>query len=163
MKVHFIDTSVLAVVLDLPGFCDSSEIKKKISEELKHIINEKNECLILPFATIIETGNHIAHCNDGRIRRSLAEKFSEVIEKTINNEMPWQYYGQQLTSEDLHIICKDFPDKAMCGVGFGDMSIIRAYERYKDETPAVSEIRIWSLDEHFASYHEQLKMVPRRN
>lgn len=73
----------------------------------------------------------IGHNGDGRQRRKVAEVFATYLRKTIRNEAPWQYYGTQLTEEDLDLICADFPDAAMREEGFGDLSIIRAYERYK--------------------------------
>ena len=46
--------------------------------------------------------------------------------------------------------------------GVGDLSIIRAYERYRDETPAIGEIRIWSTDNHLIGYHEKMEIPSRR-
>ena len=162
MRVHFIDTSVFTNILDIPNMNDE---RVEVMRELKSLVDNKGkETLILPYATIIETGNHIVHNGDGRQRRKSAEKFCEVIQKTLAGEAPWAYYGKQLTEDDLILICKEFPDAAMREQGFGDLSIIRAYERYKDETPAVGEIRIWSLDEHLKDmYHEKLGMAYIRN
>lgn len=61
-------------------------------------------------------------------------------------------------------ICAEFPDAAMRGEGFGDLSIIHSYNRYKEETPAIGEIRIWSLDKHLRNtYHEKIEMTFMRN
>jgi len=35
------------------------------------------------------------------------------------------------------------------------MSIIREYEKYKDNTPAIGNIMIWSLDGHLKGYNER--------
>lgn len=160
MRVHFIDTSVFTNILDVPN---RNQQREKITKEFKELIKSPDNLLILPFATIIETGNHIAHNGDGTQRRKMADKFSNVLLKTIQNEAPWHYYGRQLEPDDLQKICKNFPDSAMRGEGFGDLSIIRAYERYKKETPGIEEIRIWSIDGHLASYSERISAVPRRN
>lgn len=120
--------------------------------------------MILPYATIIETGNHIAQNGDGRQRRQVADNFCKIIDKTLKGEAPWVYYGEQMRAEDLEAICKDFPDAAMRQEGFGDLSIINAYNRYKDETPAINEIRIWSLDKHLKdTYHEKIEIAVVRN
>lgn len=142
--------------------CDEKEIA---FEELKEILaNSEKEKIILPFATIIETGNHIAHIPDGRLRYDTAKKFCDAIIKTIDGEAPWSYYGSQLTEEDLRVICDGFPDAALKEeTGVGDLSIIRAYEKYKEETPAIEEIRIWSYDEHLERYHEVITSRARRN
>lgn len=56
----------------------------------------------------------------------------------------------------------DFCDCAMRGEGFGDLSIIRSYEQYKEETLAISHIRICSKDTHLQAY-EEVHMPIRRN
>lgn len=159
MNVHFIDTSVFVEILNVPHM---NTHHHEVMDELKDII-EKKDTLILPFATIIETGNHIAQNGDGTQRRETARRFQDCILKTVNGEAPWAYYGEQMTKEELRTVCKGFPDAAMRGEGFGDLSIIRAYERYRDEVPGIAGIRIWSLDTHLKSYEEQLHMGKRRN
>ncbi len=133
-------------------------------EELKEILaNSEKEKIILPFATIIETGNHIAHISDGNFRYETAKKFSEAVLKTINGAAPWSYYGSQLTEEDLKVICTKFPEEAKYNsTGVGDLSIVRAYEKYKEETIGIEEIRIWSYDHHLEQYHEVLSLADRR-
>lgn len=160
MNVHFIDTSVFVEILKVPNMCAKHD---ELMKELNGMINSGKDILILPFATIIETGNHIAHNGDGRQRREAAERFSECIKKTVAGEAPWSYYGEQMTKEDLLAICNDFCDFAMRGEGFGDLSIIRAYEKYKAATPGISRIRIWSQDEHLRIYDEEVYGVRRRN
>lgn len=160
MRVHFIDTSVFLNILGVPGRSDERE---KVMPEFIKISESKNDVLVLPYATIIETGNHIAHNGDGRQRRETAQRFAEALEKTIQNKAPWHYYGRQLTEEDIHEICIEFPNAAMQGEGFGDLSIIRAYKRYKEEIPGIEEIRIWTLDKHLASYRERVSPLKGRN
>lgn len=162
MNIHFIDTSVFTNILDVPFMNDERE---SVMSEFRQILKAKDtDKMILPFATIIETGNHIAHNGSGSQRRRVAERFSEIIEKTIWGEAPWAYYGQQLTMEDLHAICIQFPEAAMRGEGFGDLSIIQAYHRYKEAVPAINEIRIWTLDRHMRDiYHEKLHTIKTRN
>lgn len=86
MNVRFIDTSVMANMLKIPGKCNAAE---SVQEEFKQVIEAK-EVLILPIATIIETGNHIAHIDSGNIRRTIAQKFGEYLRKTAEGEAPWQ-------------------------------------------------------------------------
>lgn len=113
---------------------------------------------------LLAGGNHIAHNGDGNQRRQAAERFCKVIRKTLEWEAPWAYYGKQLQEEDLKRICVSFPDAAMRGEGFGDLSIINAYNKYKNETPAISEIRIWSIDSHLQDkYNEKFELPYIRN
>lgn len=160
MKIHFIDTTVFCNIINVDKLADEREYA---IAELKEINdNSAREKIILPFATIIETGNHIAHIADGNLRYKTAQKFCEAIIKTIEGSAPWTYYGSQLTEEDLRKICDNFPQAVITGTGVGDLSIVRAYEKYKDETPGVEEIRIWSYDRHLEHYHEIMDMPPRR-
>lgn len=162
MVVHFIDTSVFVNIVNVPNMNDQRE---EVMKELKTLLHAKErQVMILPFATIIETGNHISQNGNGQQRRETAKFFCEIIRNTINGKAPWIYYGKQMRPEDLMEICLEFPDAAMTGEGFGDLSIINAYQRYRDETPAISEIRIWSLDKHLKdTYHEKMKMPSVRN
>ena len=78
MNVRFIDTSVMTNILEMPGRCSDAQ---KIKEEFNFAMKQE-EVLILPIATIIETGNHIAHIADGNIRRNVAAKFGQCLRKT---------------------------------------------------------------------------------
>ena len=64
MNVRFIDTSIMCNLLEIPNMCAD---KERIKKEWKEVL-ERKETLIMPLATIIETGNHIAHISDGRAR-----------------------------------------------------------------------------------------------
>ena len=89
-KILIVDTSIMCVWLKVPG----KEVTGKSNEYTYDIVaqhieeeRQKGTKLILPIATIIETGNHIAHCGNGYERRKSAEKFVECIENTINNNV----------------------------------------------------------------------------
>ena len=97
MNVRFIDTSVMLNLLEVPGrSVDSQMIKKEFRQTI-----ENKEILILPVATIIETGNHIAHINNGNCRRTIAATFGNFLRKTAEGEAPWQLYGKELENEGL--------------------------------------------------------------
>ncbi len=87
MNIHFIDTSVFANILDIPNM---NADRKLVIAEFNKLIKSKKDRLILPYATLIETGNHIAHNGDGRQRRKVAEVFATYLRKPIRNEAPWQ-------------------------------------------------------------------------
>jgi hypothetical protein len=159
MDIRIIDTSVLVNILDIPNM---NENHKKAIEEFKLLIQSEKDTLILPLATIIETGNHIAHISNGDIRRKKAELMAKYLEKTAKGEAPWEYYCKELDKEDLLKLSQDFPDSAMRETGIGDMSIIRAYEKYKLEVPAIGTIMIWSFDNHLQGYKEVLTLPTRR-
>ena len=151
MNVRLIDTSVMANLLEIPHMCDDAEeIKKQWREVL-----QSEEVLILPLATIIETGNHIAHISDGHIRRSIAGKFGQYLRKTAEGEAPWQLYGVELDKEGLRYLADHIEENASIEVGVGDMSIIYAYEQYKNKVPGIGRIMIWSTDRHMQGYCEE--------
>ena len=94
-------------LLRIPHMCQEYEsVKKEFNEAI-----EQNETLILPLATIIESGNHISHIADGNIRREKSGKnFRNFLRKTAKEEAPWELYGVGFTKEDLLIIADQFPE-----------------------------------------------------
>lgn len=56
-QVHFMDTTILCCLLNVPNFCEDGHME--VVEEFARIVS-RNEVVILPIASIIETGNHIA-------------------------------------------------------------------------------------------------------
>lgn len=159
MNVRFIDTSIVMNLLEIPQRCQDA---KKIKEEFNKVIRD-NETLILPMPTIIESGNHISHISDGNIRRDRAIKFQTFLRKTALQEAPWKLYGIEFSSEDLLVLAEQFPDYAQkMEMGIGDMSIIRFYEKYKEDIPAIGRIMIWSTDKHLKNFKEDLTISRRR-
>ena len=157
MNIRFIDTSILLNILDIPG---RNADKDMVTEEFKQIIKDPNQTLILPLATIIETGNHIAHISNGCVRREKGELMADLLKHTAEDKAPWKYYDRGLAQADLLKLAERFPDSAMMEMGVGDLSIIFAYEKYKEEVPAIGSIMIWSMDEHLAQYKEEM-CLPR--
>lgn len=95
-----------------------------------HLMKEKiqgGESLLLPMTSIIETGNHIAQNGDGRQKRTCAEKFVKQLQGAIAGEAPWTPMKPFEIEKFLHWLGK-FPDYAMKGIGFGDLSIIKDWE-----------------------------------
>ena len=158
MNVKFIDTSVMLNLLEVPYMCSDAD---KVKEEWKQNLEAK-DVLIMPFATIIETGNHIAHISNGNKRREIAGKFGEFLRKTANGEAPWKLYGVKNTKEELFYLADNIEEFATREIGIGDMSIVYAYERYIEETPGVGTIMIWSTDTHLQGYCKENVSMPRR-
>ncbi|MFM5322136.1 hypothetical protein ACET9O_21380 [Aeromonas caviae] len=71
--ISIIDTSVFLNLLDVPNRNGEREqVYQAFSEYV-----ELGATFILPMATIIETGNHIAQNGDGGTRRATAQRFCE--------------------------------------------------------------------------------------
>lgn len=159
MHVSIIDTSILCNIINIPY---RNEKHKEVLDELRTLQQDRQQMLILPLATIIETGNQIAHIADGRIRRERAEVMAELIRRTVNDEAPWSYYGKELERTELLEISSLVVDYAMAEIGLGDLSIVQVYKKYKESILAVGSIRIWSLDKHLNGYKEELQLLRRR-
>lgn len=120
--IWIIDTSVFLNVLDVPQF---NQERVTILQELKDRI--KNEdTFLLPFASIIETGNHIAKINNGNQRRKFAQKFSEEVRKSLEGESPWRPL-EFPKPEDVKQWLGDFPDSAQQEKGLADHLIINQW------------------------------------
>jgi hypothetical protein len=147
--IAIVDTSILVNVLDIPNMNQARDaVMDQFGQEIYAQTN-----LLLPMATIVETGNHIAHISDGRVRRQRAELFVEEVRKALNGEAPWT----PMPFPDKAIILTwldGFPEMAMREIGMGDQSII---ELWKTQCSLFPERRvfIWSVDEHLSSYDQQ--------
>ncbi len=158
MNVKFIDTSVLLNLLEVPGRCKEKELVKAQWKEYL----EAKDVLIMPVATMIETGNHIAHVENGTVRRTIAAKFGEFLRKTANGEAPWKFPGVTIDKYELVYLADHIEEYATREVGIGDMSIVYAYEHYRDEMPAIGSIMIWSTDAHLQGYYAENVSMKRR-
>ncbi|WP_113675284.1 hypothetical protein [Vallitalea guaymasensis] len=159
MNVHFIDTSVLVNILDVPYM---NADREKVLDEYERLRESGIDTLILPLATIIETGNHIAHLRDGNVRREKGKHMADMLKDMAEGNAPWEYYEEEINRDDLLYFAEKFPDMAMAETGLGDLSIIAAYNKYKESVPAIGYIRIWSIDYHLQSYSEEMITEQRR-
>ena len=134
-KVIVIDTSMYCVWLQIPGFdnCgqqddlwDYERIDNKIVEEV-----QRNSTLVLPLATIIETGNHISQ--SGGDRFNLATFFCQLLLKSIDNEDPWAAFSEQgelWSDESLKNLADTWPELASQRISLGDATIKDVAEYY---------------------------------
>jgi hypothetical protein len=156
MSIGLVDTSVFCEIVPVPG---RTQHQKRILAEFKDHIRH-GVTLLLPIATILETGNHIAHIRDGRQRRITAERFVKLVQQALGNvegPAPWTVPQPLLAPEDLRRYLDKFPDCAMQGISLGDLSIIEEYER-QCRLHQARRVFIWSLDHHLAAYDRRLKL-----
>jgi len=85
MSIALIDTSVFCNIISVPKY---DQNRAEIMEQLTELI-EAGTILLLPMAAVLETGNHIAHCGSGQIRRKTAQRFCEQVGKAIDGTAPW--------------------------------------------------------------------------
>lgn len=146
MTVVLVDTSVFLNVLDMPGF---NQHRLAVLVELERRLDSTQE-LLLPIAAIIETGNHIGHLSDGRLRRRAAETFVDEVRKALDGTAPW-VPARPIAIDDIGDWLQGFPDHAMAGRGLGDVSIIAEWQRQRLLSPQ-RRVEIWSLDDHLQGY-----------
>jgi hypothetical protein len=147
MTVVLVDTSIFLNVLDVPG---RNQQRLIVLRELQQRLEATQE-LLLPIAAIIETGNHIGHLPDGRLRRQAAERFVVEVRKALDGTAPW-VPARPITRDDIADWLEGFPDHAMAERGLGDVSIIAEWERQRQLSQGRRRIEIWSLDEHLQGY-----------
>jgi hypothetical protein len=141
-----IDSSVLLEVIRVPGKATRHE---EVLASLERKIDAR-EALLLPMATIIETGNHIGQNGNGAQRRDCARLFVDQVTFALNGESPFQPINF-LSQDEMRVLLMKFPDHAMTGSGLGDLSIIQDWEKVCEQNPA-RRVYIWSFDEHLAAY-----------
>jgi hypothetical protein len=150
VSIGLVDTSIFCEIVPVPG---RSQRREETLAELECYIRE-NVTLLLPIATILETGNHIAHIPDGGQRRHTALTFAKLVQQALDNvegPAPWTVPQPLLAPEDLQGYLGEFPDCAMQEIGLGDLSIIKEYER-QCRLHQVRRVFIWSVDRHLAAY-----------
>lgn len=162
-KVLVIDTSVLCVWLKVPGkeTCGSSQalityemVAEKIEEERK-----LGTTFILPLATIIETGNHIAHSSGDR--KSLGDEFAQIMIASADETSPWAAFTEQSglwNPENLKKLAEKWKKTVISGQALGDASIVEVVNYYTD---LGYEVEIFTGDEGLKAFEPTVE-VPRR-
>jgi hypothetical protein len=147
MTIVLIDTSVLCEFIEIPGKCSNSE---RIKADLINLVRQ-NSTLLLPIATILETGRHISQVADGQVRRQKAIELVTIVQDALRNRAPWTITQPIWDSRDIDLYIDEFPEYAMRWISLGDLSIIKEFDRQCDlHTGHV--IYIWSLDNHLSGY-----------
>jgi len=130
-KVLLIDTSILCVWLQVPGRETAGNnnwtvelLEQKIETEVI-----PGTVLVLPLATVIETGNHIAQAKTTNIDNKLttAKKFAEIMTSAADETSPWAAFREQIVlwhAEGLKNLAANFPHQAVERTSMGDASIV---------------------------------------
>lgn len=149
-EIHLIDTSVFCCILKVPKMC-SEEQQREARAELKHLTSRAGTSLLLPVATIYETGNHIAHAPSRR--ESVARNFVAFVRAGFDRQPPWTLTPLP-NHEEMSSWLATFPEHAEMKMGLGDLSIIHTFHDQCLLNPD-ARVRIWSIDEHLSSYDRQ--------
>lgn len=161
--VLVIDTSVLCVWLKVPGkeTCGSSNALITYDIVAKKIELERTmgTTFILPLATIIETGNHIAHSSGDR--KFLGEEFARIMIDSADENSPWAAFTEQSNlwnPENLKKLAEKWKETVVAGQALGDASIVEVVNYYTD---LGYRVEILTGDEGLKAYEPTVE-VPRR-
>ncbi|HPR59234.1 MAG TPA: hypothetical protein PK915_12785 [Bacteroidales bacterium] len=143
--IWIVDTSIFTNVLNVPG---RNQDRINVLNDFHERIENK-DTFLLPYAAIVETGNHIAQLN-GNLKYDLAKVFSTQVKLAIEGGTPWKPLNFP-TQKSLLKWLDHFPDFSCKGISFGDFSIIKEWEQQKELFNSYS-VRIWSLDCNLQGY-----------
>lgn len=164
-KVLVIDTSILCVWLQVPDkdncgpnddIWDYARVNRKIEREI-----EEKSTLVLPLASIIETGNHISQAS--RNRRERALNLAEIMNNAADESSPWAAFSEQsvLWSPDkLKALAANWPDLAPQKLSLGDATIKDVADYYAQ---AGCKVEILTGDQGLKAHEPAVPAeVPRR-
>lgn len=134
-RVLILDTSVLCCWLKVPG----KEVTGPLNDRWDHDrISElleqeraKSSTFVLPIATLIETGNHIAQAPQYRFER--ASSLAGYLREAADAQSPWAAFTDQSQlwqAESLRTLADTWPHLAKGGTSIGDATIKDVAEYY---------------------------------
>lgn len=127
-RVLILDTSVLCCWLQVPGKEEAgpshdrwnhARIDKLLEQE-----RVKGSTFVLPIATLIETGNHIAQAPNYRFER--AKNLACYLRSAADAQSPWAAFTDQSSlwqSGNLRLLADSWPELARGGMSIGDATI----------------------------------------
>ncbi len=130
-----------------------AEIRDVVLDQLAEYMSQ-GVTLLLPMATILETGNHIGQNGDGRQRREAAERFVEQVQQAIKGRIPLAVPQPLFDPDVLKEYLDQFPDFAMQEIGLGDLTIVKEFEK-QCELNRVRRVFIWTTDHHLGNYVQE--------
>ena len=167
-KVLIIDTSILCCWLEVPGKSTAGPVNDQWNysriDELLEQEKAANSTLVLPIATLIETGNHIAQASSQRYE--CAQELAGILLDAANGTSPWASFSEQshLWDENkLHQLANDWPDLANGELSFGDATIKDVAEYYAKA--GCYSVEILTADEGLKAYQPVQSSIlpePRR-
>lgn len=162
-KVLVIDTSVLCCWLQVPGkdTCGPNDDQWNKARVDAVLNANAGATIVLPLATIIETGNHIAQAQGDR--HSVALEFCEMLKQSAKGTIPWAAFSEQADlwrAENLIALSSKWPALAAARHSMGDATITDVAEYY---SKASLKVEIITGDAGLKAYEPAVPPVqPRR-
>lgn len=164
-RVLILDTSVLCCWLQVPGKEEAGPAHDRWNHDrIKTLLDRertKNSTFVLPMATLIETGSHIAQAPGQRFQR--ASSLADYLREAADARSPWAAFTDQSPlwqSENLRTLADTWPALAAGGTSIGDATIKDVAEYY---AKAGYLVEILTGDEGLKAYQPaQPLAIPRR-
>ena len=166
-KVIILDTSILCVWLGIPGMDriekkgEAPIVRADVEAKLQTEIDEGAR-IVLPFASVIECGNHITQIKGADPKRYIDE-FADFILKSIEGQEPWDIFTNQTNlfdEENFKKLVEKWRELSMSGISMGDASIIQIAQHYDSKNFTVE---IYTGDDGLKAYEPAPKkeILPR--
>ena len=164
-RVLIFDTSVLCCLLEVPGKetagPPSDEWNKERITALVDAETKRSSTFVLPLATLVETGNHIAQASHSRFERATA--LAEHLLAASEGTTPWAAFTEQSLlwqSANLRRLAEVWPALAAKRISIGDATIKDVAEYYAS---AGFNVEILTGDQGLKAYEPVGTVpVPRR-
>lgn len=164
-RVLILDTTVLCCWLQVPGKDEAGPLHDRWDHaRIAHLLKKERDqgsTFVLPIATLIETGNHIAQAPGQRFER--ANSLAAHLKESADAHSPWAAFTDQSSlweSANLRKLADKWPLLAAGGTSIGDHTIKDVAEYYAQ---AGCQVQILTGDEGLKAY-EPVKpaSIPRR-
>ena len=134
--------------------------REKVDKLLQQEI-EASTTLVLPLATILETGNHIAQAKSQRYET--AQALAEIMAQAADERTPWAAFTDQSVlwdADGLKRLATAWPNLAVQKISIGDATIKTVAEYYAKLS---CQVEILTGDEGLKSYEPIVSVpIPRR-
>ena len=164
-RVLILDTSVLCCWLQVPGKDEAGPVNDRWDHaRIAQLLQEERgqgSTFVVPIATLIETGNHIAQAPGQRFER--ASDLAGYLKEAADAQSPWAAFTEQSSlweSDNLRKVAETWPALANGGTSIGDHTIKDVAEYYAQ---AGCFVEILTGDAGLKAYEPvQPASIPRR-
>jgi hypothetical protein len=163
MKRHIelLDTSIILPLLGVPSKDQHrSAVEQGIDSRSAHGIQ-----LLLPVATILESGARVGETGDGSARRSCAMRFRKLIQSTLDREAPWSFQALHWDDELIgRLVAADNGQEELVEcfasryLQMGDLVIVQEFRRLRANLSSrYADIDVWTFDTNLRAVIDHIR------
>lgn len=163
-RILILDTSVLCCWLKVPGKDETGPVDDRWDHGRIDALLKRERSLkstfVLPIATLIETGNHIAQASTLRFER--ATDLARYLREAAEAKSPWAAFTDQSQlwgTENLRALAESWPSLANSRISIGDATIKDVAEFY---AKAGYSVEILTADAGLKAYQPVQPVTPPR-